>query len=93
MPLPDSRRPWIVSPSLSLSLPLSLSLSFSLLLSLALSRPQVLKRFLQTIVPSDEWKTKPIDWLLDRFRTATNTFGDSVGSAVVDRTFPDAEAA
>ena len=32
----------------------------------------------------------PIDWLLDRFRTATNTFGDSVGSAVVDRTFPDA---
>ncbi len=35
----------------------------------------------------------PIDWLLDRFRTATNTFGDAVGSAVVDRTFPDAEAA
>jgi solute carrier family 1 (high affinity glutamate transporter) protein 1 len=35
----------------------------------------------------------PIDWLLDRFRTATNTFGDSVGSAVVDQTFPDSEAA
>jgi len=35
----------------------------------------------------------PIDWLLDRFRTATNAFGDSVGSAVVDQTFPDAEAA
>ena len=32
----------------------------------------------------------PIDWLLDRFRTATNTFGDSVGSAVVDRTFQNA---
>ena len=29
----------------------------------------------------------PIDWLLDRFRTATNAFGDSVGSAVVDRSF------
>ena len=35
----------------------------------------------------------PIDWLLDRFRTATNAFGDSVGSAVVDGTFPDEEAA
>jgi Na+/H+-dicarboxylate symporter len=35
----------------------------------------------------------PVDWLLDRFRTATNAFGDSVGSAVVDQTFPDAEAA
>ena len=29
----------------------------------------------------------PIDWLLDRFRTAVNTFGDSVGAAVVDRSF------
>ncbi len=29
----------------------------------------------------------PVDWLLDRFRTATNAFGDSVGSAVVDRSF------
>ena len=28
-----------------------------------------------------------IDWLLDRFRTATNTFGDSIGAAVVDTTF------
>lgn len=38
----------------------------------------------------------PIDWLLDRFRTATNAFGDSVGAAVVDQTFddtPDAAAA
>ncbi len=32
----------------------------------------------------------PIDWLLDRFRTAVNTFGDSVGSAIVDRSFPAA---
>jgi Na+/H+-dicarboxylate symporter len=31
----------------------------------------------------------PIDWLLDRFRTATNTFGDAVGAAVVDRAFTD----
>ena len=30
----------------------------------------------------------PVDWFLDRFRTATNAFGDSVGSAIVDRTFP-----
>ena len=29
----------------------------------------------------------PIDWLLDRFRTAVNTFGDSVGAAIVDRSF------
>lgn len=29
----------------------------------------------------------PIDWLLDRFRTATNAFGDAVGSAIVDRAF------
>ena len=35
----------------------------------------------------------PVDWFLDRFRTATNTFGDSVGSAVVDQTFPKDEAA
>ena len=28
-----------------------------------------------------------VDWLLDRFRTAVNAFGDSVGSAVVDRAF------
>ena len=26
-----------------------------------------------------------VDWLLDRFRTAVNVFGDSVGAAVVDR--------
>ena len=35
----------------------------------------------------------PVDWLLDRFRTATNAFGDSVGSAVVDESFPNADAA
>ena len=28
-----------------------------------------------------------IDWLLDRFRTATNTSGDSIGAAIVDQTF------
>ena len=28
-----------------------------------------------------------VDWLLDRFRTAVNAFGDSVGSAVVDGAF------
>ena len=31
-----------------------------------------------------------VDWLLDRFRTTVNVLGDSVGSAVVERTFPDA---
>ena len=29
-----------------------------------------------------------VDWLLDRFRTAVNTFGDSIGAAVVERTLP-----
>ena len=29
----------------------------------------------------------PVDWLLDRFRTMINAFGDSVGAAVVDRAF------
>ena len=29
-----------------------------------------------------------VDWLLDRFRTAVNTFGDSVGAVVVEKTFP-----
>ncbi len=29
-----------------------------------------------------------VDWLLDRFRTAVNTFGDSVGAAVVEKTLP-----
>jgi Na+/H+-dicarboxylate symporter len=28
-----------------------------------------------------------VDWLLDRFRTAVNTFGDSVGAAVIDKSF------
>ncbi|HCK53222.1 MAG TPA: sodium:dicarboxylate symporter, partial [Planctomycetaceae bacterium] len=30
-----------------------------------------------------------VDWLLDRFRTATNTFGDAVGAAIVDDMFED----
>lgn len=30
----------------------------------------------------------PIDWLLDRFRTSVNAFGDAVGSAIVDRIMP-----
>ena len=29
-----------------------------------------------------------VDWLLDRFRTAVNTFGDSVGAAVVEKAMP-----
>ena len=29
----------------------------------------------------------PVDWLLDRFRTAVNVFGDAVGAAVVDQAF------
>ncbi len=29
-----------------------------------------------------------VDWLLDRFRTAINVWGDSVGSAVVERLIP-----
>lgn len=33
----------------------------------------------------------PVDWLLDRFRTAVNVFGDSTGAAVVDQTFPPEE--
>ncbi len=28
-----------------------------------------------------------VDWLLDRFRTTVNVFGDMVGAAVVDRRF------
>jgi len=35
----------------------------------------------------------PVDWLLDRFRTAVNAFGDSIGSAVVDQSFEDAKPA
>ncbi len=30
-----------------------------------------------------------VDWLLDRFRTAVNAFGDSVGAAVVEKRFAD----
>ncbi len=33
-----------------------------------------------------------VDWLLDRFRTAVNCFGDSVGAAVVDGSFPKQES-
>jgi Na+/H+-dicarboxylate symporter len=29
----------------------------------------------------------PVDWLPDRFRTAANTLGDSVGAAIVDQSF------
>jgi Na+/H+-dicarboxylate symporter len=29
-----------------------------------------------------------VDWLLDRFRTTVNTFGDSVGAAIVEKTLP-----
>lgn len=32
-----------------------------------------------------------VDWLLDRFRTAVNVFGDAVGAAVVDVTFRQSE--
>jgi Na+/H+-dicarboxylate symporter len=28
-----------------------------------------------------------VDWLLDRFRTAVNAFGDSIGAAVVEKSF------
>ena len=28
-----------------------------------------------------------VDWLLDRFRTTVNVFGDAAGSAVVERSF------
>lgn len=30
-----------------------------------------------------------VDWLLDRFRTAVNVFGDSIGAAVVGQTIPE----
>ena len=33
-----------------------------------------------------------VDWLLDRFRTAVNCFGDSVGEAIVNRVMPQDEA-
>jgi Na+/H+-dicarboxylate symporter len=32
-----------------------------------------------------------VDWLLDRFRTAVNVFGDSIGAAVVEPTLPEME--
>jgi Na+/H+-dicarboxylate symporter len=30
-----------------------------------------------------------VDWLLDRFRTAVNAFGDACGAAIIDTTFPE----
>jgi len=33
-----------------------------------------------------------VDWLLDRFRTAVNVFGDSIGAAVVSRSIPEKTA-
>jgi Na+/H+-dicarboxylate symporter len=30
-----------------------------------------------------------VDWLLDRFRTTVNVWGDSVGAAVIERAIPD----
>jgi Na+/H+-dicarboxylate symporter len=30
-----------------------------------------------------------VDWLLDRFRTAVNVWGDAVGAAVVERALPE----
>lgn len=30
-----------------------------------------------------------VDWLLDRFRTTVNVFGDTVGAAILERTFPE----
>ncbi|MBM3779235.1 MAG: dicarboxylate/amino acid:cation symporter [Acidimicrobiia bacterium] len=32
-----------------------------------------------------------IDWILDRFRTSVNVWGDAVGAAIVDRHLPPAE--
>lgn len=32
-----------------------------------------------------------VDWLLDRFRTTVNVFGDSIGAAVVEKALPDRE--
>jgi Na+/H+-dicarboxylate symporter len=34
-----------------------------------------------------------VDWLLDRFRTAVNCFGDSVGAAIVDGVMKEADGA
>ena len=31
----------------------------------------------------------PVDWFLDRFRTAVNVFGDAVGAAVVEKSFAE----
>ncbi len=31
----------------------------------------------------------PVDWLLDRFRTAINVLGDATGAAVIENTLPD----
>jgi len=34
-----------------------------------------------------------VDWLLDRFRTTVNVFGDSIGAAVVEKAMPEPTAA
>ena len=34
-----------------------------------------------------------VDWLLDRFRTAVNCFGDSVGAAIVETSFDETDGA
>ena len=34
-----------------------------------------------------------VDWLLDRFRTAVNCFGDSVGAAIVDGVMKESDEA
>ena len=34
-----------------------------------------------------------VDWLLDRFRTAVNCFGDACGAAIVEKTIPQNEQA
>jgi Na+/H+-dicarboxylate symporter len=34
-----------------------------------------------------------VDWLLDRFRTSVNCFGDACGSAIVDKIIPPDEQA
>jgi Na+/H+-dicarboxylate symporter len=34
----------------------------------------------------------PVDWLLDRFRTAVNAFGDACGAAIIDTTFSSEES-
>ena len=49
---------------------------------------EVLADALQKITPA----VQSVDWLLDRFRTAVNAFGDSVGAAVVEQAFEEAKS-